>query len=74
MKWRHTRENLKSGQEKQPHQQSIPPPGGAGGGETGSKPSGTNQEVLDFSSDSCSSVDLSEEADDDDTVEIDVVE
>ncbi|KAH8319166.1 hypothetical protein KR067_011656 [Drosophila pandora] len=74
MKWRHTRENLKSGQEKQPHQQSIPPPGGAGAGEPGSKPSGTTQEVLDFSSDSCSSVDLSEEADDDETMEIDVVE
>ncbi|KAH8324882.1 hypothetical protein KR074_011189 [Drosophila pseudoananassae] len=74
MKWRHTRENLKSGQEKQPHQQSIPAPVGTGSNETGSKPSATAQDVLDFSSDSCSSVDLSEEADDDDTMEIDVVE
>ncbi|XP_001357200.3 homeobox protein H2.0 [Drosophila pseudoobscura] len=70
MKWRHTRENLKSGQEKQPHPQ---PPNAAA-----SKPStitGTGnhpQEHIEYSSDSCSSVELSEQGDDD--IEIDVVE
>ncbi|KAH8297905.1 hypothetical protein KR018_000505 [Drosophila ironensis] len=74
MKWRHTRENLKSGQEKQPHQQSMTAPGANETGGLGSKSGGKPPEVLDYSSDSCSSVELSEEADDDDTLEIDVVE
>ncbi|XP_030377809.1 homeobox protein H2.0 [Scaptodrosophila lebanonensis] len=73
MKWRHTRENLKSGQEKPP---SIPPPG-TGNCPVSSKTiegTSTTREVLSYSSDSCSSVELSEQADDDDNIEIDVVE
>ncbi|XP_064553913.1 homeobox protein H2.0 [Drosophila montana] len=77
MKWRHTRENLKSGHEKQPPQQM-----GAGSSSTSKTmivASGAgaarSHEVLDYSSDSCSSVELSERADDDDdNIEIDVVE
>ncbi|XP_016971415.2 homeobox protein H2.0 [Drosophila rhopaloa] len=71
MKWRHTRENLKSGQEKQPTE--VP---GGGSGIKASTISGgsTPHETLDYSSDSCSSVDLSEQADDDDNIEINVVE
>ncbi|EDW12165.2 uncharacterized protein Dmoj_GI11292 [Drosophila mojavensis] len=78
MKWRHTRENLKSGHEKQPQPQGpmgssnsttkpLLIPSGAG---AGARP----HELLDYSSDSCSSVELSERADDDDNIEIDVVE
>ncbi|EDW76335.2 uncharacterized protein Dwil_GK15402 [Drosophila willistoni] len=70
MKWRHTRENLKSGQEKQPAQQQQQQPTTLPG-LSGSTP----QENLDYSSDSCSSADLSDQADDDDdNIEIDVVE
>ncbi|XP_030555942.1 homeobox protein H2.0 [Drosophila novamexicana] len=77
MKWRHTRENLKSGHEKQPPQQM-----GAGSSSTSKTMMVTSavgatrsHEVLDYSSDSCSSVELSERADDDDdNIEIDVVE
>ncbi|XP_017079488.1 homeobox protein H2.0 [Drosophila eugracilis] len=71
MKWRHTRENLKSGQEKQPT--AAPGAGSAFKASTASG-SSTPRETLDYSSDSCSSVDLSEQADDDDSVEINVVE
>ncbi|EDW88856.1 homeobox protein H2.0 [Drosophila yakuba] len=71
MKWRHTRENLKSGQEKQPS--AVPGSGGVFKASTASGES-TPQEPLDYSSDSCSSVDLSEQADDDDNIEINVVE
>ncbi|BFF93457.1 homeobox protein H2.0 [Drosophila madeirensis] len=70
MKWRHTRENLKSGQEKQPHAQ---PSSVAATKATTLTGAGHHpQEQLDYSSDSCSSVELSEQADDD--IEIDVVE
>ncbi|XP_017856765.1 PREDICTED: homeobox protein H2.0 [Drosophila arizonae] len=80
MKWRHTRENLKSGHEKQPQPQGpmgssnsatkpLLIPSGAGAG-AGARP----HELLDYSSDSCSSVELSERAEDDDNIEIDVVE
>ncbi|XP_043662080.1 homeobox protein H2.0 isoform X1 [Drosophila teissieri] len=71
MKWRHTRENLKSGQEKQPS--AVPGSGVVFKASTASGGS-TPQEPLDYSSDSCSSVDLSEQADDDDNIEINVVE
>ncbi|EDX03894.1 homeobox protein H2.0 [Drosophila simulans] len=71
MKWRHTRENLKSGQEKQPS--AVPESGGVFKASTPSV-DGTPQEALDYSSDSCSSVDLSEQADEDDNIEINVVE
>ncbi|EDV58574.1 homeobox protein H2.0 [Drosophila erecta] len=71
MKWRHTRENLKSGQEKQPG--AVPGSGGVFKASTASGES-TPLEPLDYSSDSCSSVDLSEQADDDDNIEINVVE
>lgn len=71
MKWRHTRENLKSGQEKQPS--AVPESGGVFKTSTPSG-DGTSQEALDYSSDSCSSVDLSEQADEDDNIEINVVE
>ncbi|KAH8263511.1 hypothetical protein KR044_010044 [Drosophila immigrans] len=75
MKWRHTRENLKSGHEKQP-------PSQLGSGGSAAKPMllpvGTvairSHETLEYSSDSCSSVELSDKADDDDNIEIDVVE
>ncbi|EDW03039.1 homeobox protein H2.0 [Drosophila grimshawi] len=79
MKWRHTRENLKSGHEKQPTQQNN----GAGNGTGAAKQplliatgivAARLHEPLEYSSDSCSSVDLSERADDDDNIEIDVVE
>lgn len=74
MKWRHTRENLKSGHEKQPQPSSHI---GAAGGTA--KPlllplPTPSQDPLDYSSDSCSSVELSDKADDDDNIEIDVVE
>ncbi|XP_068151673.1 homeobox protein H2.0 [Drosophila tropicalis] len=88
MKWRHTRENLKSGQEKQPtqqqqqqqqQQQSISMAKPTTTTTTTTTLSGlsgsTPQENLDYSSDSCSSADLSDQADDDDdNIEIDVVE
>lgn len=75
MKWRHTRENLKSGHEKQP-------PSQLGTGASAVKPmlfptgaiAARPHETLDYSSDSCSSRELSEKADDDDNFEIDVVE
>ncbi|KAH8377791.1 hypothetical protein KR093_007165 [Drosophila rubida] len=75
MKWRHTRENLKSGHEKQP-------PSQLGSGPSAVKsmllPAGAvavrPHETLEYSSDSCSSVELSDKADDDDNIEIDVVE
>ncbi|XP_022229365.2 homeobox protein H2.0 [Drosophila obscura] len=72
MKWRHTRENLKSGQEKQPHPQQ--PPNAAATKPTILTVAGNHaqEQQLDYSSDSCSSVELSEQADDD--IEIDVVE
>ncbi|XP_017041246.1 LOW QUALITY PROTEIN: homeobox protein H2.0 [Drosophila ficusphila] len=71
MKWRHTRENLKSGQEKQPSAVQ----GGGGGFKTSTvSEDSTAHETLDYSSDSCSSADLSEQADDDDNIEINVVE
>ncbi|KAH8415199.1 hypothetical protein KR215_008169 [Drosophila sulfurigaster] len=75
MKWRHTRENLKSGHEKQP-------PSQLGSGVSAAKPmllptgavAVRPHEPLDYSSDSCSSVELSDKGDDDDNIEIDVVE
>lgn len=78
MKWRHTRENLKSGHEKQPQPSSH-----IGSASGTAKPlllpdarmlPTPSQDPLDYSSDSCSSVELSEKADDDDNIEIDVVE
>ncbi|KAH8334442.1 hypothetical protein KR059_010270 [Drosophila kikkawai] len=78
MKWRHTRENLKSGQEKQPQQHQQPTSAGvvSGGSKGASVPgAGNAREALDYSSDSSSSVALSEQADDDDdNIVIDVVE
>ncbi|XP_016960419.1 homeobox protein H2.0 isoform X2 [Drosophila biarmipes] len=70
MKWRHTRENLKSGQEKQ---STVPAPESSVKAFTQSEGS-THHVAIDYSSDSCSSVDLSEEPDDDDNIEINVVE
>ncbi|KAH8404853.1 hypothetical protein KR222_006257 [Zaprionus bogoriensis] len=77
MKWRHTRENLKSGHEKQPQSQHIDSGTGAakplliaGSGQVPDRP----QLQLDYSSDSCSSMELSDKDDDDDNIEIDVVE
>lgn len=77
MKWRHTRENLKSGHEKQPQ----PQPMGSSNSPaktllvtTGVGAGARPHEMLDYSSDSCSSVELSERAEDDDNIEIDVVE
>ncbi|KAL7740658.1 hypothetical protein ACLKA6_000032 [Drosophila palustris] len=75
MKWRHTRENLKSGHEKQP-------PSQLGSGASAAKPmlfstgavAARPHETLDYSSDSCSSRELSDKVDDDDNFEIDVVE
>ncbi|XP_017843565.1 homeobox protein H2.0 [Drosophila busckii] len=79
MKWRHTRENLKSGQEKQPQQQLSSAATAAkplllmtAAGVTALRPQ--EQQHLDYSSDSSTS-ELSEHADDDDdNIEIDVVE
>ncbi|KAH8349311.1 hypothetical protein KR084_009597 [Drosophila pseudotakahashii] len=70
MKWRHTRENLKSGQEKQP----TTVPGASSFRASTASEGSIPHESLDYSSDSCSSVDLSEKADDDDNIEINVVE
>lgn len=84
MKWRHTRENLKSGHEKQPQQQPSHLSSSSGSVSGAAKPlllptaglvATPSHEPLDYSSDSCSSVELSEKADDDDdNIEIDVVE
>ncbi|KAH8413960.1 hypothetical protein KR009_008469 [Drosophila setifemur] len=71
MKWRHTRENLKSGQEKQHLDQPPTIPGGAG--EIGSKVS-SRHKAPDYSSDSCATEELTELAEEDDSLEIDVVE
>lgn len=69
MKWRHTRENLKSGQEKQPptdsnnqQPQSV----------KATAENGDNQSVPGYSSDGSSSLEMSEGEEDED--EIDVVE
>lgn len=81
MKWRHTRENLKSGHEKQPQPPSHLGSAGSGSGSGAAKPllipaaglvATLSHEPLDYSSDSCSSVEPSEKADDDDNIEIDV--
>jgi len=70
MKWRHTRENLRSGQETQ---STVPSVESSCKTSTPSEGS-TNHKTIDYSSNSCSSVDLSEDPDVDDTIEINVVE